>query len=510
VATAVAAPKIPTRRPDLAVLVRGLTVPRVLLGVSMVGYAVFYIVHLSLAHDRFWTTDYDLGIFDQSAWLLAHGKSFITIRGLSFWGHHLNPAMALFAPFYWLGAGPRFLNAAMVLSFTAGSIAVFRIGVHHLKNEWLALPLSLAFLLHTSSQFVLRETFHPEVLAIAPMLFAYLAVLQRRWAAYALWIVFAVLWKEDVAITAAMFGVVLFFRGHRRQGAWTAGLAILYYFYATQLFIPAFSPADGAFYASHLGDLGDSPQAVLRTAVTDPGKIVRQLDRANTVGYLRDLGQPYAFVPFLAPVGIVIGLPQTIANLLTTHSYSWSIRWHYVAMPLFGFTVSLVEGVAFLKRQLARLSGPPPAVLAAPVVAVVLVASLVTSALWSPSYGRNYRTMWPLTEDPRTEVLRRAVDLVPPRVPAAASSHLVTHLAHRERIYTFPNPWIVSYWGIDVFGPSGRSVVPAPHDPASVQWIAVDRRAVSGAARTLLESLIASGEWEVHLRQDEVVVISRR
>jgi uncharacterized membrane protein len=487
-----------------------------LLAGALALYAVFYITHLSLYHERFWTADYDLGIFDQSAWLLAHGRGFITIRGLSFWGHHFNPAMVVFVPFYWLGAGPRFLNAAMVISVTAGGWAVFRATVHHAKNEWLGLALAVAYLLHTASQYVLHETFHPEVLAIGPMLFAYLAAVEGRWGAFRNWLIFALLWKEDIAITAAMFGVVLFFRGHRKQGLWTFGSSVAYYYFATKVVLPAFSPGDSAFYANFLGDLGNSPQALLNTAVTNPTMITRQLERADAVGYFRDLGQPYAFLPFLNPVGILIGAPQAILNLLTVHAYSWSIRWHYVSMPLFGFTVSLVESMRVVLWAVARLSKwfvRETVRLAA--VGLVMIAVLGCAGWmsyeWSPSYGNSYRRNWPLFADPRRPVLREAVSLVPGGAPTAASYQLVPHLAHRAEIFTFPNPWLNSYWGVDARAANGAPIVlPEPRDPAGIDWIAVDITVLSEPAKAILAELRASPEWAVRLDRDNVVVLSRR
>lgn len=140
-------------RPSISSLwaARTIQAPEVLLAASMAVVAAFYIVHLALLHDRFWTTGYDLGIFDQAAWLVANGKTFITIRGLSFWGHHVNPGMLLFAPFYWLGAGPRFLNTAMVVAFVLGARPVYRIAIFHLRHEWLALALAVAYLLQTGA-----------------------------------------------------------------------------------------------------------------------------------------------------------------------------------------------------------------------------------------------------------------------------------------------------------------------------------------------------------------------
>ena len=36
----------------------------------------------------------------------------------------MNPGLVLFAPFYWLGAGPRFLNGAMVVAYAAGVLGI--------------------------------------------------------------------------------------------------------------------------------------------------------------------------------------------------------------------------------------------------------------------------------------------------------------------------------------------------------------------------------------------------
>ena len=83
--------------------IRGLSLPRVLFFAVIGAFTVFYVVHLSMLHDRFWTTGYDLGIFDQATWLVAQGKTFITILGLTFWGHHVNPGLVLFAPFIRIG-----------------------------------------------------------------------------------------------------------------------------------------------------------------------------------------------------------------------------------------------------------------------------------------------------------------------------------------------------------------------------------------------------------------------
>lgn len=327
--------------------------PKVLLGVAVLVWTVVFSVLVYYRHQRFGSFDFDLGIYDQAVWLLARGESFDTVRGLPVFGHHLNLGLLLFVPFYWLGAGPHFLNLVMVAALALGAVPVFLAAVHHLRNEWLALVLAVVFLLHFSSQWLVQETFHPDVMAVTPMLLAYLYALRRRWRPYVLWLVFAVAWKEDVALAATVLGLLLAWRGHRQVGLWTAGLALTYFLLATQVVMPALY-AEGPFYEQFFGDLGSSPSEIVGTAVTDPGVVSAHLGQAEAPAYVRDLALPYAFVPFLAPGGLLIGLPQALINLLSVQSFTWSTRAHYVALPLVGLTIALVEGVARWPRPGVR------------------------------------------------------------------------------------------------------------------------------------------------------------
>ena len=125
-----------------------------------------------------------------------------------------------------------------------------------------------------------HEEFHPEVLAVTPFLVAYLYARRKRWLAYSLWMVLAVSWKEDVALAAAVFGLILAVRGSPKAGLWTAGAAITWIVIVTQVMIPAFND-QGTFYSQFFGELGDTPREVVWTGVTNPTEIVVRLDRAD-------------------------------------------------------------------------------------------------------------------------------------------------------------------------------------------------------------------------------------
>ena len=72
--------------------------PRVLLFLAMAVFAIVFGRLVVLRHQRFGTFDFDLGIYDQAVWLLAHGHGFDTVRGLGVFGNHVNLAFFLLVP----------------------------------------------------------------------------------------------------------------------------------------------------------------------------------------------------------------------------------------------------------------------------------------------------------------------------------------------------------------------------------------------------------------------------
>ncbi len=473
--------------------------PQVVLALAIGVFAIVFGRLVVLRHERFGTFDFDLGIYDQAVWLLAHGHGFDTVRGLGVFGNHVNLAFYLLVPFYWLGAGPNFLNLVMVAAVGAAAVPVFRLGRIWLQDDWHALVPALAFLLHFTSQWMVQETFHAEVVALFPFFMAYLAATESRWRAYALWMVFAVAWKEDIALATTVVGLLLVVRGHRsgdrsarRAGVWTVVASLGWFLLCTRLIIPAFSPG-GVFYEDFFGPLGDSPWALADTALTNPTAVTRQLDHANALGYVRDLLTPYGFTPLLAPAVLLIGLPQALVNLLSGNGFTWSLRFHYASMPLAGATLAMVEGIGrrasiALRRFLLGL---------------VAACALATTAMWGISPISTYydQGFWPLTPIERQDELERAVNTPPDDASVAATYLLVPHLTHRRNIYSFPNPWQPQNWGVN----NERQ-----HDPADVDWLVIDRLSLSPELAEKLQEILDTEDWVIVEAQDDLLVAHRR
>jgi uncharacterized membrane protein len=499
-----------------------------ILAVTVLVWVVMFSLHVTSLHDRYGTFDHDLGIWDQAVWLLAHGKSFITVRGLQVFGFHASPALYLFVPFYWLGAGPNFLNIVMIATVGLGAFAVYRLGRHYLHNDWHALVVALAFLVNYAGQWMLHETFHPEVMAMTPLLFMYLAAVQGRWRAYLGWLVFALLWKEDVALAAMMMGAVLAIRGARsiggriapantrRVGLATMGFCLIWFLFATRVFIPAFS-AEGDFTEGLFGDLGGTATEVAKNAVSDPSLVQAHLANSEPQHYVADLTSSFGFAPLAAPLVLLIALPQTLINLLGIYNFFWTTRVHYAAIPLVATTLAAVEGVGRWRRPGVRRF----------LLGLMAVGAFYTAVNWgispaSPVYKTGYWQLYPITLQ---STLDDAVALPGPGDATSASYDIVPHLTHRDQSYTFPNPWIANNWGV-----KGEN----RPDPDQVDWIILrpaslnesDRGVLAHALTdpdTLLErgeegtvpantdfaALVDPAKWTVVVNRPELLAVRR-
>ncbi len=138
------------------------------------GALLFALVFATLGvqhHRNFGTWSYDMGIYDQGFWLVSRGgQSFMTVRGLEFWGHHLNLIVLAYVPFYWLGAGPHFLYLVETVAMAAGAIPIWLFASDRFEDRWLALAPAGAYLMFPSLEWINWWHFHPDALIITPLL----------------------------------------------------------------------------------------------------------------------------------------------------------------------------------------------------------------------------------------------------------------------------------------------------------------------------------------------------
>lgn len=447
-------------------------------------------------HDRFDTFDNDLGFHTQFVWLLSRGHSFSSILGLSAFAHNATFGYLLFLPFAWLRIDiAHTLDLVQTVAIALGVVPVFRIARRRLGESWVSAALPLAYLLHPVTQGNVWETFHPEAMAITPLLCAYDAADEGRWRRYWAWLALAIIWKTDVALFIAVLGLVVIRRRDRAVGWRTFGIGAVWFVLVVGVMLPRLS-GGGTVFGPLYGDLGDNPAEVVQTSISHPSRFMRHLRDAQPHRYGRDLLAPYAFAPLLAPVELLTGVPQNLVSLLSDAPFTRDPidNPHYQALPLVALTLALLEACGLVRRRRPDL--------AEPLVAVVVAAGLATSATWgSLPFSVRYAHFWSEDGDPLRAAKEHAIGVPDGDDVVSAQYRLVPHLAERRLVYSFPNPWQRVYYGVEG--------TPRP-DPARVEWIIWDESLTfSEAERPVVDCILAAGTFDEAFRDREIVVLRR-
>ncbi len=469
---------------------------------TLIGAVLFAVVFGSLGvqhHRNFGTWAFDMGIYDQGFWLVSQrGGGFVTVRGLEFWGHHVNLIAFAFAPFYWLGAGPSFLYVVQATVLGAGAIPTYLIARDRFANPWMGLVFAVVFLMYAPIQWIAWANFHPEALVITPMLFAWWFAMRGRWGAFLVATVFALSTREDAALAVFVMGGVLWWMFRRagrhgrdqRMAIITSVLGAAWYVLATRLVIPAFNAWEQPFYVEYFfGHYGSSVPEIVQTMIRRPDRVVSDATQPDRLRFYRDLFLPMGGLPLAGPLQLLMAVPQIMASVLGTSPYARTIRFQYTSMMVAPITIASIQGAWLLWRFrfVQRFLVP-----------WLFVCAWITNVAWSPSPISANTSVWAQSL-PRHDVLREAIDMVPDDVSVAATFAVVPHLSHRDEIYDWPNPWVPSYWG----DTTNRGLP----DPETVEWVVLDTRHVGSAQQDLLETLVGpDGEFEVLLREEQVVV----
>ena len=482
---------------------RGIALPRTKLEPAVLAltcllaaWVVTFSVLVVRRHHGFWDIDFDMGIHDQSVWLLAHGRGFLTVRGLQVFGHHATPAYFLLVPAYWLGAGPDFLNVFQVVVLGLGAIPLYLLARERHLPPWAAAVLGAVLLLHPVAQFYTWELFHPEVVAITPLLCAYLCVQRRSWRWFAFWCVLAVSWKEDVALAVAVLGLLVALKGNRRVGVATLAVSLVWFLLWTVVLFPAIN--GGQVQSENLYQtVGGDAGGIVQTFVTDPGEILSRVFGSESGDFAWHLALPFGLLaPLFAPLVLLIGLPQYLLDVISDASFTRAYTFHYGALPLAALAIATVEGIAFVSRRFGKTVA-----FVAPFV--VLGTAVFGSLAWGLSpVGADYESgFWPPTNDPRIESKRAAVALVPDDAVVSAVYGLAPQLSHRPEIYTFPNPWESKNFGI---GGKPR------RNPSRVEWLVIDQTVLGPPDVVLLSEILRGDDFRIVFERDDLLVARRR
>lgn len=379
-------------------------------------------------HRRFGTTGYDLGIFGQAVRAYADlslpaseirtatAPPGFTGDAYPLLADHFHPVLAVLGPLYRLFPHVETLLLAQSGLIALSTYVVSRAAQRHLPWPGARVTIGLAYGLSWGLQQLAGFDFHEVVFAVPLLALACRAHLDGRWVAAAGWAGCLVLVKEDLGATAAVFGLLLIRRHHRRAGLALGVLAVASTALVVCVALPAWAP-DGRYgyldqpypYGMFDGWPAKSLTLLMLLAVT-AGLVVR------------------------SPLGLLL-LPTLAWRLTSPNPAYWGPELHYSALLMPIAFAALID----VLRRGVRLPHAAPLL-----VALLLLPGQPLRDLARPGFWQ---------DGPRQVAARAALLLVPDGARVAASNSLAPHLTDRARVYLVaegvldrdaPVDWIVA------------------------------------------------------------------
>lgn len=457
---------------------RGVSLPTLLVWLFILAYTLFFSAYALQRHATLNSHAADLSFIDQPMWNTLHGRFLertMDARQVSRVAEHLEPIILPIALVYLVWDDVRAILIIQSLALALGALPLYWIArgaLNHVwpdggRAAWLALPFVVAFLLFPALQAANLADFHADPFVVAPWLFAFWYASQQRFRAMWAWALIAMLVKETLPPLMFMLGLylALFARrcasGEGIQAIWCArqcrrhGLALmsvsLAWFYVATFLIVAplarqvYGTPGPVYFAYRYVAQGQGMIAWL-------GELLQLAVAPERLLYLAGLLASVGGLALLAPDYLLLGLPVLAANYFSNFAGQYSGEQHYSAPLAPVFVVAAIYGVQRLASLPGRLSGPTR------VGRVLTLASIAWLLLWSLGY--HWLRGWtPLARDFEWPVytahhalLPRFVAHIPSQAALSTTPPLHPHLAHRAKIYLFPEVADADYVFLDVTG----------------------------------------------------------
>ncbi|MGW0464254.1 DUF2079 domain-containing protein [Streptomyces sp. NPDC003027] len=385
---------------------------------------VLYFLYSWVQYERFRTPSWDLGIFEQAVRAYSELRApIVDIKGPGFLilGDHFSPVTALLAPLYWIWSSPLALLLAQAALFAASAAVVGRTAQQVLGSRAAGLGIAVAHGLSWGLQEAVRSDFHEIAFAVPMLAMTCRALLLGRWTAAVAWSAPLVLVKEDMGLTVAMVGAVLFLRGARRLGAALAAFGVAAFALTVLVLIPAASRVGQYDYWAKI----EKSSAGADVPFTEV--LLTSLGAGEKWEMLFFLVGITGFLALRSPLMLLV-LPTLGWRFLSQDPNHWGMLWHYSAILMPVVFLALVDAVRAVRtsRRGWLVSYGKVVVPVVTAVSVVLALDLPLRDLLRPE---TYRT------DSRTLQARKAVEAVPEGASVETNVTLMAHLTADHTVY---------------------------------------------------------------------------
>lgn len=401
---------------------------------------IFVFSWLSILRHNAFASFGDLANMDQTVWNTVNGRFFSFINKgqyVSRFSVHSDIILALISPMYLIWSNVRLLVALESFFLGLGALPVFLISQKILKNKFVSLAVSLAYLLNPGMQWTDIFDFHAVSLAIPFLLFAFYFMLEKKWKQYFFFILLAIMTKEQISLYVSVFGLYIFFFKNRKVGLITFFLGVVWFLTMVFVVIPHFSQ-DKTHWAMkwYVENSIENQRLEAGKLLVDKINLLKNDKFAKEYPLL--LLKPFGFLPVFAFPWLIFSLPEFLINLFGGIALMRTIMYHYDS----GITPSLVLSTIFAIKYLSVFSQKffPKIGKFAPFFLSFWLIFSATRVNYHYSPLPTSPSVWKFYYKPQKEDIEfeKILQKLPKKVSISASAEVRPHISQREWVYEVP------------------------------------------------------------------------
>jgi uncharacterized membrane protein len=295
----------------------------------------------------------DMAAIVNSFWNTVHGRFFYCVYiGMSHFGVHVTPAILVALPLYWAIPSGYMLLFVQSLTVASAGLPFFLLARTVLRDQRSASLMTVAFLFYPTVVTNHVNQIHWEYWALPYIVAAVYFLHEQRFWPFAAFALLAMTGQESLPLTVGMFGIYAAIR--RRNPKWIVTpivLALIYGVFVFKIVIPHFAGNRGYVVAHYFGELGNTPAELIKTCLTQPGRIIAQMWHVDRAVYLVQMLQPLLWLTPVLCWEFILAAPSLGISLLVNEPAFRVIPWHYNPTSGALLCVAAIYGV----RRLATL-----------------------------------------------------------------------------------------------------------------------------------------------------------
>ncbi|GBO53740.1 putative membrane protein [Pseudanabaena sp. lw0831] len=302
----------------------------------------------SLRHIFFHSTANDLGIFDQSVYLISQGEKPIS----SLLGFHILADHAAFiwypiSLFYRIYPSVYWLFAIQSIALSLGAYFVYQLSLQQGLKEKQSLAIAIIYLLYPTIISANLFDFHPDTIALPSCFWLVLIARQANQSNYKTSLIkfftailIIVSCKAVLSLTVLMTGIwLVFFEKKRIYGLIAIILGLSWFIISTQFIIPYFgsNAASISRHLTHYSYIGNSFIEIVTNTFFKPQILINHVISFSILFYLLSLILPVIWglsLKYLNP--IICGSPQLLMCILSSNKSFYTVGYQYT-LPIVTF-----------------------------------------------------------------------------------------------------------------------------------------------------------------------------